>query len=161
MSIIISIFAVVVVTFILMFIIPKFVEIYEQNDIEISGITAAVIWVGTFLTNNIFIILGIILLAIIFVNTLVTTNEVQAGFWTSVGQNLINAVLQLFMWIADLVLKIMQYMMVGSWELEDYTGASKIQYSPGIILPFSSNLKLASKKGLFIYSIICCALLST
>ena len=65
--IIISVFAIGVITFILMFIIPKFVDIYEQNDIAISGITAAVIWVGNFLTNNIFIILGIILLALICV----------------------------------------------------------------------------------------------
>ena len=63
--IIISVFAIAVVVFILMFIIPKFVEIYESNDIAIEGITAFVIWLGNFLVNNIWIILGVILLAII------------------------------------------------------------------------------------------------
>ncbi len=65
--IIISVFALVVVTFILMFIIPKFVEIYEQNDITVSGLTAVVIAIGNFLTNNIFIIVGLIILAIIVI----------------------------------------------------------------------------------------------
>ena len=63
--IVISVFAFGVVTFILMFIIPKFVEIYESNDIAISGITAAVIWLGNFLVNNIFIIIGFIIFVII------------------------------------------------------------------------------------------------
>ena len=62
---VISVFAIGVVTFILMFIIPKFVEIYESNDIAISGITAAVVWIGNFLVNNIFIIIGFIIFAII------------------------------------------------------------------------------------------------
>jgi len=74
--IIISVFAIVVVTFILMFIIPKFVEIYEQNDITISGITAVVIWIGNFLTNNIFIIIAIIVFALLVL--FVAYKEVKA-----------------------------------------------------------------------------------
>ena len=62
---IISVFAIAVVVFILIFIIPKFVEIYAQNDIQISGITAFVIAAGEFLKNNIFIIIAILFLAII------------------------------------------------------------------------------------------------
>lgn len=62
---VISVFAFGVVTFILMFIIPKFVEIYESNDITISGLTAVVIWIGNFLVNNIFIIIGFIILVVI------------------------------------------------------------------------------------------------
>ena len=62
---IISVFAIGVVVFILMFIIPKFVDIYEQNDIAVSGITAAIIWLGDFLTNNIFLILGIIVFSVV------------------------------------------------------------------------------------------------
>jgi len=74
--IIISIFAIVVVVFILMFIIPKFVEIYEQNDITISGITAVVIAIGNFLTNNIFVLIAIIVFAILIV--FVAYKEVKA-----------------------------------------------------------------------------------
>lgn len=74
--IIISVFAIVVVVFILMFIIPKFVEIYEQNDIAISGITAVVIWIGDFLVNNIFIIIGIIIFSILCI--FVAYKEVKA-----------------------------------------------------------------------------------
>ena len=62
---IISVFAIAVVTFILVFIIPKFVDIYEQNDIELNGITAFVINLSSFLKENIFIIIGILILAII------------------------------------------------------------------------------------------------
>ena len=65
---IISVFAIGVVTFILVFIIPKFVDIYEQNNIEIEGITAVVIAISNFLKNNIFtILLVIILIAILFI----------------------------------------------------------------------------------------------
>lgn len=73
---IISIFAIGVVVFILMFIIPKFVDIYAQNDITISGITAVVISVANFLTNNIFIIIGVILLIVVCL--LVAYKEIKA-----------------------------------------------------------------------------------
>jgi len=73
---IISIFAIGVVVFILMFIIPKFVDIYAQNNISISGITAVVIAVANFLTNNIFMIIGIILLIVVCL--LVAYKEVKA-----------------------------------------------------------------------------------
>jgi len=62
---IISVFALVVVVFILVFIIPKFVEIYEQNDIEISGITKFIINMSTFLQNNIITIIALIIFTII------------------------------------------------------------------------------------------------
>ena len=74
--VIISIFAFVVVVFILTFIIPKFVEIYEQNDIEVNGITAFVINIGNFLTNNFTAIIGIILLIIICI--FIAYKEVKA-----------------------------------------------------------------------------------
>ena len=56
---IISVFALVVITFILIFIIPEFVKIYNQNDIEISGLTLFVINASNFLKNNIISIIGI------------------------------------------------------------------------------------------------------
>lgn len=62
---IISIFAFAVVAFILVFIIPKFVEIYEKNNIELNGITAFIINLSHFLQNNIFTILLLIIIAVI------------------------------------------------------------------------------------------------
>lgn len=62
---IISVFAFAVVAFILVFIIPKFVEIYEKNNIELNGITAFIINLSHFLQNNIFTILLIIIIAVV------------------------------------------------------------------------------------------------
>lgn len=62
---IISVFAIAVIVFILTYIIPKFVEIYEQNDISITGLTAFVVSLGNFLANNIFIIIALVLLVVI------------------------------------------------------------------------------------------------
>ena len=64
--IIISVFAVVVVTFILIFIIPRFVDIYKKNDLELNGLTAFVINASNFLKNNIFIIILVLMLLVIF-----------------------------------------------------------------------------------------------
>lgn len=62
---IISVFAFAVVAFILVFIIPKFVEIYEKNNIELNGITAFIINLSHFLQNNIFTILLIIIIVVV------------------------------------------------------------------------------------------------
>lgn len=64
---IISVFAIVVVTFILVFIIPQFVEIYAQNDIELNGLTAFVINSSNFLKENIFVILGVVFFTILII----------------------------------------------------------------------------------------------
>ncbi len=64
---IISVFALAVVTFILIFIIPKFVETYEKNDLELNGLTAFVINFSNFLKNNIVAISAIIILTIIII----------------------------------------------------------------------------------------------
>ncbi len=61
---IISVFAIGVVIFIMVAIIPKFVEIYEQSDVEISGLTAFIINFSDFLKNNIISILGFTILII-------------------------------------------------------------------------------------------------
>lgn len=63
---IIMVFALVVITFILIFIIPQFVTIYQQSDIQITGFTAIVIKTSDFLKQNIFILLGILVVIIIF-----------------------------------------------------------------------------------------------
>lgn len=65
---IISIFAIGVITFIMVFVIPEFVGIYEQSDMEITGLTAMVIGGSKFLTNNgIYILLGLILIIVLLV----------------------------------------------------------------------------------------------
>ena len=46
---------------------------------------------------------------------------------------LIRPIVNFVMWISDLVLKLLQYMMVGVGQIENYNGVSQIQYSPGII----------------------------
>lgn len=54
---IIFVFAIAVITFILIFIIPQFVGIYQISDIQITGFTAVVINGSDFLKNNITFIL--------------------------------------------------------------------------------------------------------
>lgn len=61
---IISVFATGVIIFILVYVIPKFTEIYKQSDLEIKGITKAILNVSDFLKNNYLIIILVILLVI-------------------------------------------------------------------------------------------------
>ncbi len=63
--IIVSVFAAGVITFILIYIIPQFVDIYEQNDIELNSLTAFIINFSNFLQTNIFLILGVVFLIIV------------------------------------------------------------------------------------------------
>lgn len=62
---IIFIFAIAVITFILIFIIPQFVQIYQESNVEIAGFTAFVIAASEFLKANIGLILLFILIVII------------------------------------------------------------------------------------------------
>lgn len=64
---IISVFAIIVMAFILIFIIPQFVKVYEQNDIEVQGFTKFIINFSVFLKNNIIPILGVILFVIVMI----------------------------------------------------------------------------------------------
>ena len=65
---IITVFALAVVVFIIIFVIPQFVGIYEASNIEIPGITQFIIDVSNFLINNgVFIILGVIVTVIFLV----------------------------------------------------------------------------------------------
>ena len=61
---IISVFAIGVVVFILLFIIPKFVEIYKKNNLELNGITLFIINASDFLQKNAIIIFLIVILFI-------------------------------------------------------------------------------------------------
>lgn len=64
----VSLFALVVVIFILLYVIPQFVDIYKDMDAKIPGITKFVMNTSYFLQNNIlYILLGILVLAMIFV----------------------------------------------------------------------------------------------
>lgn len=64
---IISVFALGVVVFILVYVIPKFTDIYEQSGLTIKGLTKFIISTSTFLTKNyIYILFFIIAFIIIF-----------------------------------------------------------------------------------------------
>lgn len=59
---IIFIFSIMVIAFILIFVIPKFSQMFEDNNANLPGLTKAVINISNFLTNNgIFLIIGILL----------------------------------------------------------------------------------------------------
>ena len=65
---IITIFAILVVTFILVWVVPQFVDIYKDLGSDIPPITKFVIGISNFLTEYvIFILIGIIILAVIFI----------------------------------------------------------------------------------------------
>ena len=61
---IISVFATGVIIFILVYVIPKFTEIYRQSDLEIKGLTKGILNVSDFLKNNYLIIILVILLIV-------------------------------------------------------------------------------------------------
>ena len=62
---IISIFAFGVIIFILVYVIPKFTEIYNQSDLQVKGLTKAILGVSNFLKNNYLIIILVVLIFII------------------------------------------------------------------------------------------------
>lgn len=63
---IVGVFAVAVITFIMIYVVPQFVEIYEtMDDAEVPAFTKAVIAFSTFLQKYIFIILIVIVLLIV------------------------------------------------------------------------------------------------
>lgn len=62
----VSVFAIGVVSFILLYVVPQFTEIYENSGIQIQGLTLFVINFANFLKKNIFIIIMFVVL-IVFV----------------------------------------------------------------------------------------------
>lgn len=58
---ILFIFAICVLVFILMYVIPNFVQLFEQQNAELPSITKIVLAVSSFLTSNKFIILGVLI----------------------------------------------------------------------------------------------------
>ena len=64
---IVSLFAIGVVVFILVYVIPQFTDIYKQSDVQITGLTKFIINASNFLKHNyLYIILFIIAFAILF-----------------------------------------------------------------------------------------------
>ncbi len=65
---IITIFSFAVIVFILLYVIPQFINVYDQAGIQIHGFTLAIVNISVFLKNNIsFILLGLILLISIII----------------------------------------------------------------------------------------------
>ncbi len=65
---IVSIFALFVLTFIMVYIIPKFVEVYESNEIELKRMTLFVVNMSNFLKGNFVVIIGVLILSIVGVS---------------------------------------------------------------------------------------------
>lgn len=63
----ILIFAVGVLTFIMLFVVPKFAEIFNQSGTEITGVTLTLLNLSNFLQNNIFYLLAMVLLVILLI----------------------------------------------------------------------------------------------
>lgn len=64
---IVSLFAIGVVVFILIYVIPQFTDIYKQSDVKITGLTKFIIGASNFLKHNyLYIILFIVAFIIIF-----------------------------------------------------------------------------------------------
>ena len=64
---IVSIFAIGVVTFILLYVIPQFEKIYAQSNAPVAGLTKFVLESSNFLRANALIVLGIVLAIVIFI----------------------------------------------------------------------------------------------
>lgn len=63
---IITVFSIAVVTFIIVYVVPQFVKVYAANRLTITGITAVIISLSNFLSNNLlYVIIGIIAVMIV------------------------------------------------------------------------------------------------
>lgn len=59
--------SVLVIAFVLIYVVPKFITLFQQNNAELPGITQFTIGLSAFLKNNIFfVILGVALLLILY-----------------------------------------------------------------------------------------------
>lgn len=62
---IITVFALGVVTFIMVFVIPEFTDLYAQSDAELNGLTAAIISISAWLQENLIVLLMVIAVVVI------------------------------------------------------------------------------------------------
>ena len=77
---IIMVFALAVIVFILVYVVPQFTEIYASSDAEITGVTKIVIDVSNFLKEDYMIIIGVVVVSI---GTLVILYKTVKAFKTS------------------------------------------------------------------------------
>ena len=66
---IVSVFSLAVIVFIMLYVVPQFIEIYNQQGAEVTGITKVVINISSFIQNYwyvVIIVLGLIILLITF-----------------------------------------------------------------------------------------------
>lgn len=70
--------AVVIVTFLLTFIIPVFVEIFEDAGVELPGLTKALLATSAFISGNWYILLPALVILVVGVRMLVKTDQ---GEW--------------------------------------------------------------------------------
>ena len=70
---IITVFSIGVITFILLYVVPKFIEIYDANGTKITGMTTLVIDISAFLKNNWLTFLLVIILIILIIVVLYKT----------------------------------------------------------------------------------------
>ncbi len=70
---IITVFSIGVITFILLYVVPKFIEIYDANGTKITGMTKLVIDISAFLKNNWLTFLLVIILIILIIVVLYKT----------------------------------------------------------------------------------------
>lgn len=64
---IISIFSIGVIIFILMYVVPQFIEIYEANGTQITGITKFIVDLSAFFKTNFLTLIGLLLFIIIVI----------------------------------------------------------------------------------------------
>ena len=62
---IIGIFSIAVITFILVYVIPEFTDLYAQSDAELNGLTAFIITMSNWLQSNVFLVLIIAIVVVI------------------------------------------------------------------------------------------------
>lgn len=73
---IITLFSLAVIAFILLYVVPQFVDIYAKNGTEIAGITKFVINISTFIQKDYLIIIAVI--AFIVIGFIILYNSVKA-----------------------------------------------------------------------------------
>ncbi len=71
----ILVFSMLVITFVLIFVVPQFTQIYTNSGSEMTGITLYVINFSSFITNNILYIISLIVLIIIVFSIMYKKNK--------------------------------------------------------------------------------------
>ena len=67
---IVMVFSLAVIVFIMVYVVPQFIQIYEQQGAEVTGITKIVIGVSSFVQNYWFIVIAVIGLIVVLISFL-------------------------------------------------------------------------------------------